>query len=103
MGVALGLFKFGFAVLQIVRHQLQGFLGAFAIFNVGEGSVPSGNLPMPVSKGNTTHQKPSIFPIRGATEPRLVFERLFGGNRSKPLLGMAYDIFGMDRMLPACA
>src|SRR5580658_429162 len=35
----------------------------FAAFNVREGSVPLNNLSMLVPKWDTTHQKPSIFPV----------------------------------------
>src|ERR1700722_11910213 len=103
MGDALAFFKLGFALLQIPRHQLQGFLGAFAIFDVRESSVPPHNLCMPVSKWDTTHQKPPIFPVSGATEPRLVFEKLSGCDSDAPLFGMAHKIFRMDRVLPTCA
>src|SRR4029077_13640083 len=73
------------------------------IFNVRECPVPSKNVCMLVQQWDTTHQKPSVFPIRGATEPRLVFEELSARNGDTPLLGIARKIFGMDRTLPACA
>src|ERR1700722_1424695 len=101
MGQLLCLFKLGFAFLQIARQYLQGFLDALAIFNVREGPVPPKNVFMPVPKWDTAHQKPSIFLIRGATEPRLVFEELSGRNRDTPLFGIARKIFGMDGTLPA--
>ena len=46
-----------------------------AILNVREGSVPLNNGSMVVPKWYTTYQKPPIFPVSGATEPRLVFEK----------------------------
>ena len=58
---------------------------------------------MVVAKGDTPYQKPAIFPVSGATEPRLAFEKLSGCNRDAPLFGMAHKIFGMDRTLPTCA
>src|ERR1700723_2837695 len=97
---ALSFFKPGLAFLQVARHQLQGFLGALAIFNVREGSIPSNNPPMPISQGDATHQKPSISPVSGAKVPCLVFEKLSGGNRDTPLFAMARKIFAMDRALP---
>ncbi len=96
MGEALPLSEMKFAMLKRL-------LGTLAIFNVREGSVPSDNFSMLVPKWDTTHQKPPIFPVSGATEPRLVFENLSGCNRDAPLLGMAHKIFGMDRTLPTCA
>src|SRR6202795_1035819 len=75
----------------------------FAIFNVRESSVPFNNGSMLVPKWDTTHQKPAIFPVRGAKVPRLVFEKLPGRNRDAPLLGMARKIFAMDRTLPTDA
>src|ERR1700722_17717823 len=100
---ALGFFKPGFAFLQIVRDRLQGVLDAFAIFDVGEGSVPFDNPSTWVAKRDTTHQKPSVLPISGTTKPRLIFERLPGGDGDTPMLGMARKIVGMDRTLPTSA
>src|SRR6266853_6558147 len=96
MGDALGFFKLGFAVLQVVRRQLQGLLGALAIFNVRESPVPSKNVFMLVPKWDTTHQKPPIFPVSGATEARFIFERLSGCYGDAPLFRMAHKIFRMD-------
>src|SRR4029077_7226313 len=93
-------------VCQIVLELTQSLallFCTFAIFNVREVSVPFNNLSMLVPKWDTTHQKPAIFPVRGATEPRLVFEKLSGGNGDAPLLGMAQKVFAMDRTLPTDA
>src|ERR1700721_795927 len=65
---------------EIQLALLKSFLGAFAIFKVREGSVPSDNCSMLVPKWYTTHQKPSISAISGATKARLVFEKLTGRN-----------------------
>src|SRR5205823_13570902 len=70
--------------------------GMFAVFNVREGSVPFNNGSMLVPMWDTTHQKPPIFPVSGATEPRLIFEKLSGCNGDAPPLGMAHEILGMD-------
>src|ERR1700691_1332971 len=99
---ALSFFKPGFAFMTVARDRLQSILSAFAIFNVREGSIPPNDPPMPISKGDTAHQKPSIFPISGATVARLVFEKLSGRNGDAPILGMAHKIFGMDRTQPTC-
>src|ERR1700720_3291601 len=93
-------------VCQIVLELTQSLaflFCTFAIFNVREGSVPFNNLPMLVPKWDTTHQKPAIFPVSGATEPRLVFEKLSTCDRDAPLLRMAHKILAMDRTLPTCA
>src|SRR5712671_5699862 len=100
MGDALGVFKLGFAFPQIARQSPRGLLGTLAIFNVSKGPVPSKNVFLPVLKWDTTHQKPPILPVSGATEPRLVFERLSSRNRNAPLFVVAPKIFGMDRTLP---
>src|SRR5271169_639238 len=88
--------KFGLVLPKLL-------FGLLSILDVGEGPVPSDNFSTLVPKWDTTHQKPAIFPVSGATEPRLVFERLSGCNGDAPLLGMAHKIFGMDRTLPPCA
>ena len=72
----------------------------FAIFNVREGSVPFNDLSIPIPKWNTTHQKPSIFPVAGTTEPRLVFEKLSGRNGEAPLLRVGPKIVRVDCSLP---
>jgi len=93
-------------VCQIVLELTQSLalsFGTFAIFNVREGSVPFNNVSLLVPEWGTTHQKPAIFPVSGATEPRLVFEKLSGCNRDAPLFRMAHKIFRMDRTLPTCA
>ncbi len=96
MGEALPLSEMKLAMLKRL-------LGTLAIFNVREGPVPSDNISVLVPKGNATHQKPPIFPVSGATEPRLIFESLSSRDRDAPLLGMAHKILGMDCTLPTCA
>src|SRR5271154_2890850 len=103
MGDPLAFLKLGLAVLQVAGNQLQGFVCAFAIFDVGECPVPPDNFPVLIAKWDATYQEPPIFFVVGATEARLVFERLSGCNRDGPLLRMAHKIFRMDCALPTCA
>jgi hypothetical protein len=63
---------------EIKLASLQSFPGTLAIFNIREGSVPSDNVSMLVPKWNTTHEKPSISPVSGATEAHFFFEKLTG-------------------------
>src|SRR4029077_19784331 len=87
--------------------QLTQFLAflfcTFPIFNVREGSVPINNVSTLAPKWDTTHQKPSIIALSGATEPRLAFEGSPGHNGDAPIFGMVSKIFGMNRTLPTCA
>src|SRR5258705_9901764 len=65
----------------------EGFLGAFAIFDVGRDPIPLDDVSIFISERHSAVQLPAILPIRAAGT-HLHFERLFRSNRFHPLFSM---------------
>ena len=91
----LGLFEPSLAFLQVTRHQLQGFLRAFAIFDVGRDPIPLDDVSIFISERHSTVQLPSILPIRAA-RTHLIFVRLARSNRFHPFTCMSLKIIRVN-------
>src|SRR6266446_2096010 len=73
----------------------EGFLGAFAIFDVGRDPIPLDDVSIFISERHSAVQLPAILPIRAAGT-HLIFERLAGSNRFHPFTCMSLKIIRVN-------
>src|ERR1700688_3237986 len=99
MSDTLCFFKPSLAFLQVTRHQLQGLLGALAIFDVGRDPIPLDDVSIFISERHSAVQLPAILPIRAAGT-HLTLVRLAGSNRFHPFTCMSLKIIRMNQRLP---
>ncbi len=74
---------------------LQGFLCAFAIFNVDDKPVPFQDVPLLIPQRHGTFKQPAIFTIGLATDPHLRLERLASRQRRIPFFHVLLDVVGV--------
>src|SRR5467141_4838362 len=73
----------------------EGFLGAFAIFDVGRDPIPLDDVSIFISERHSAVQLPAILPIRAAGT-HLNFVRLAGSNRFHPFTCMSLKIIRVN-------
>ena len=100
MSNPLGFFKLSFAVLQVARHQLQGFLGAFAIFDVGYDPIPLDDVSVFISERHSAVQNASDIAHPSGGKRTSFSKRLAGGNRFDPFTYLSLKIIRVNCRLP---
>src|SRR5467141_1759234 len=73
----------------------EGFLGAFAIFDVGRDPIPLDDVSIFIPERHSAVQLPAILPIRAAGT-HLIFMRLAGSNRFHPFTCMSLKIIRVN-------
>src|SRR5260370_19337885 len=80
----------------------EGFLGAFAIFDVGRDPIPLDDVSIFISERHSAVQLPAILPIRAAGT-HLTLVRLARINRLHPLILMSLKVARANYHFPPCS
>jgi hypothetical protein len=84
---------------QIMFITLQGLLGALAIFDVGEDTIPLKDVSIFVSERHSALQMQAVFPIRAA-ETNFVLKIFTCANALEPLAFVPLKIIWVSRGMP---
>jgi hypothetical protein len=85
---------------QIMLVTLQGFLGALAIFDIGEDTIPLKDVSIFVPERHAALQMPAMLPIRAA-ETHFVLKDFACANAGEPLAFVPLKIIGVSCGMPA--
>ena len=76
------------------------FLGALAIFDIGEDTIPLKDVSILVSQRHAALQMPAVLPIR-APETHFVLKNFACANAGEPLAFVPLKIIGVSCGMPA--